>query len=37
MDLPELKAGANDEIGDVTRSFNRMYLSLSKALKMLQE
>ena len=37
MDMPELQARSSDEIGDVTRSFNRMYLSLSKALKMLQE
>jgi len=36
-DLPELPVRSQDEIGTVTASFNRMYVSLSKALKMLNE
>jgi len=35
-DLPELPAAGKDEIADVTRSFNRMYVSLAKALKLLE-
>jgi HAMP domain-containing protein len=34
-DQPELQVRARDEIADVTRSFNRMHVSLAKALKML--
>ncbi|MGH9524316.1 MAG: c-type heme family protein [Terriglobales bacterium] len=33
----ELPARGRDEIADLTRSLNRMYVSLAKALKMLQE
>ncbi|HXZ81186.1 MAG TPA: DUF3365 domain-containing protein [Terriglobales bacterium] len=36
-DLPELPVHSTDEIGTVTASFNRMCVSLSKALKMLNE
>ena len=36
-DLPELEVRGRDEIADVTSSFNRMHVSLSKALKMLDE
>lgn len=35
-DLPELPASGKDEVADVTRSFNRMYVSLAKALKLLE-
>ena len=34
-DLPELDVRGRDEIADVTASFNRMHVSLAKALKML--
>ena len=34
-DLPELEVRGGDEIADVTGSFNRMHVSLAKALKML--
>jgi protein-histidine pros-kinase len=34
-ELPELPLKGNDEITQVTASFNRMHLSLVKALKML--
>lgn len=34
-DLPELTVSGKDEIAEVTGSFNRMHLSLTKALKML--
>jgi len=37
IELPELEVRGKDEIADVTRSFNRMHLSLAKALKMLQK
>jgi HAMP domain-containing protein len=37
MDGAEMPASGKDEIADLTRSFNRMYVSLAKALKMLQE
>src|SRR5215469_10395998 len=35
-DLPELQVSGRDEIADVTSSFNRMHVSLTKALKMLE-
>jgi class 3 adenylate cyclase/HAMP domain-containing protein len=35
-DLPELDVHGRDEIADVTASFNRMHVSLAKALKMLE-
>jgi methyl-accepting chemotaxis protein len=36
-DLPELEVRGNDEIADVTTSFNRMHVSLTKALRMLDQ
>jgi methyl-accepting chemotaxis protein len=36
-DLPELDVRGKDEIADVTASFNRMHVSLAKALKMLDQ
>lgn len=36
-DLPELPVRTKDEIGEVTKSFNRMHVSLTKALKMLDQ
>ena len=36
-DLPELEVSGSDEISDVTASFNRMHVSLTKALKMLDQ
>jgi HAMP domain-containing protein len=36
-DLPELKVRGKDEIAEVTESFNRMHVSLAKALKMLDQ
>ena len=36
-DLPELEVRGHDEIADVTSSFNRMHVSLAKALKMLDQ
>ena len=36
-DLPELAVRGKDEIAGVTESFNRMYVSLVKALKMLEQ
>ncbi|HEY4931017.1 MAG TPA: DUF3365 domain-containing protein [Terriglobales bacterium] len=36
-DLPELPVHGKDEIADVTASFNRMHVSLAKALKMLDQ
>ena len=36
-DLPELEVRGRDEIADVTGSFNRMHVSLAKALKMLEQ
>ena len=36
-DLPEVKVRSKDEIGEVTASFNRMHVSLIKALKMLDQ
>jgi protein-histidine pros-kinase len=35
-DVPPLRAGGRDEIATVTASFNRMRVSLEKALKLLQ-
>src|SRR5215467_6099400 len=35
-DQPELQVSGRDEIADVTASFNRMHVSLAKALKMLE-
>ena len=35
-DQPELQVVGRDEIADVTASFNRMHVSLTKALKMLE-
>jgi nitrate/nitrite-specific signal transduction histidine kinase len=35
LDLPELPASGKDEIATLARSFNRMYRSLAKAMKML--
>lgn len=35
MNLPELPVQGHDEISDLARSFNRMYLSLVKAMKLL--
>lgn len=37
MDVPEVAAKGNDEVAALTTSFNRMRISLSKALKMLEE
>jgi HAMP domain-containing protein len=37
MDGVEMPAKGRDEIAGLTRSFNRMYVSLAKALKMLKE
>ncbi|MGA9566921.1 MAG: DUF3365 domain-containing protein [Candidatus Korobacteraceae bacterium] len=36
-DLPELEVRGQDEIANVTGSFNRMHVSLAKALKMLEQ
>ena len=36
-DVPDLEVKSKDEIGDVTGSFNRMRVSLAKALKMLDQ
>ena len=36
-ELPELEVQGKDEIADVTASFNRMHVSLAKALKMLDQ
>src|SRR5271157_6567454 len=36
-DLPELEVRGRDEIANVTSSFNRMHVSLAKALKMLEQ
>ena len=36
-DLPELEVNGRDEISNVTSSFNRMHVSLAKALKMLEQ
>jgi HAMP domain-containing protein len=37
LNVPELKASGSDEIAQLARSFNRMYVSLAKAIKMLEE
>ena len=37
MDLHQLSFRGNDEIAQVTRSFNRMYTSLKKAMELLNE
>ena len=37
MDLPELDARSNDEIGTLARSFNRMKRSLEQAINILEE
>jgi protein-histidine pros-kinase len=36
MEVPELPISGNDEIATLAASFNRMYVSLAKALRMLQ-
>lgn len=36
LDVPELPASGKDEIGALARSFNRMYLSLKKAMQLLE-
>jgi len=37
LNVPELKPAGSDEISQLARSFNRMYVSLAKAIKMLEE
>lgn len=37
LDVPELPASGSDEIAQLARSFNRMYVSLAKAIKMLEK
>ena len=37
LNVPELAASGSDEISQLARSFNRMYVSLAKAIKMLEE
>lgn len=37
LDIPEVPAKGRDEISDLARAFNRMYVSLKKAMKMLGE
>lgn len=37
LDVPELPVRGNDEIATLAGSFNRMYLSLVKAIRMLEE
>jgi HAMP domain-containing protein len=36
LNVPEIPANSSDEIGELARSFNRMYLSLVKAIRMLE-
>jgi len=36
LDVPELPASGSDEIAQLARSFNRMYVSLAKAIRMLE-
>jgi HAMP domain-containing protein len=36
LQVPEIEARGSDEISDLARSFNRMYLSLVKAIRMLE-
>jgi protein-histidine pros-kinase len=37
LDMEELPISGNDEIGALTSSFNRMFVTVVKALKMLNE
>ena len=37
MELPHLSIRGNDEVTEVTRSFNRMHTSLKKAMDLLNE
>lgn len=37
LDIPELPVSSRDEIGELTASFNRMYVTVVKALRMLNE
>ena len=37
MDLPELPVHGKDEIAKLAGSFNRMYISLAKAVRLLEE
>ena len=37
LDMPELQARGNDEITALTASFNRMYVTVVKALRMLND
>lgn len=37
LDVPEVPVSGNDEISDLGRAFNRMYVSLKKAMKMLED
>ena len=37
LELPELEQKSKDEIGDLTASFNRMYVTVVKALRMLND
>jgi len=37
FEIPELRVHGRDEIADMTASFNRMHMSLAKALKMLEQ
>jgi len=36
LDVPEIPSAGSDEISQLARSFNRMYVSLAKAIKMLE-
>jgi protein-histidine pros-kinase len=36
LDVPELPVKGSDEISQLARSFNRMYVSLVKALRILE-
>jgi HAMP domain-containing protein len=36
LEVPEIPASGSDEIAQLARSFNRMYVSLAKAIKMLE-
>ena len=37
LSVPELEVKGSDEISQLTQSFNRMYLSLVKAMRMLEQ
>jgi protein-histidine pros-kinase len=37
LDVPELPVKGGDEVSQLTASFNRMYLSLAKAIRMLED